>query len=125
MTALPSFLTGVYWFKPVQHCDDDKPPGTYALLRFFADGTVVSAGVKSEDLAADWPLISRWFNETHHDRGTYRLSGEMVAFTIETPKSVPAGSVEYFGVVKGTRITLNWRSRINGAIQNGVEYQLM
>lgn len=103
--------------------EEERKPNPFSVLRFFADGTVVSSSIATPDLAQDWPAISNWFHERHHDRGTYRLSGESISFTITSQyQSRVMGTVDYFGMVRSGRLLLSWRSHINGVIKNAVEY---
>ena len=122
MSQSSVYLSGVFYYqdppeKP--HCDDDLPaPRPFYILRFFPDGTVAAANVLCDDLASGWDQIGSWLTAEHTDRGTYRMTGETIAFSIVSP----VGRVDYFGVVKTTAMTLSWRSQINGSIRNALEY---
>ena len=116
-------LRGVFMHRDPEEapkCADDPPvPRPSFMLRFFEDGTVVSANVLTDDPARDWAAIGSWFHERHCDRGAYRIAGDVISFTIASR----AGTVDYFGVVRPGSIQLSWRSNINGTIRNALEYR--
>lgn len=117
-------LSGVYYHKAPDSsgCHDDKSR-SHSILRFFPDGTVVSASVVCQNLEQDWAQIENWLTDRHATRGTYRIDDGTIAFTItSTHESKVLGTVEYMGQVRDSALVLNWRSNITGAVRNGVEY---
>jgi hypothetical protein len=68
-------------------------------------------------------VISGWLTRQYQDRGTYRLSGESISFSVNSRYSADAvGTIDYVGYLRGSTMTLSWRSNINGAIRNAVPY---
>lgn len=115
-------IEGVYGyqdpFTPPDCADELPPPRPYFLLRFFESGVVCSASVMTDDPARDWDKIGGWLHERHTDRGTYKLTGTNISFTIASAQ----GKVDYFGLLSKNAMTLSWRSGINGGIGNGRTY---
>lgn len=93
----------------------------YKILRFFEDGTVVSASVVSSS-TPDYDGIAEWLIPGgQHAEGTvpikatgnsteFALEGERLRFTVE----LSAGEIDYDGVVRGDRLHLNIHSHITG-----------
>ena len=79
-------------------------------LRFFEDGTVISACVGGTDGKATFPKAF-WFNPSNPNvsRGQYRVEENLIVFITESE----AGRVEYAGEIGEDRLTLNSHSCIN------------
>lgn len=118
----PIAVSGVYAFREPPGdggcADEPAPPRPFYLLRFYEEGVVVAAIVLTDDAERDWSQIGTWLTEQHGDRGAYRLTGDVISFTITSS----SGSVDYFGVVRPQAMTLSWRSKITGSIRNAIEY---
>ncbi len=79
-------------------------------LRFFEDGTVISASVGGHEGKPAFPRAF-WFNPSGRNvsRGRYRADGDLIAFIAESAD----GRVEYVGEIGEDRLILNTHSCIN------------
>ena len=73
-------------------------------LRFFEDGSVVSASSTSEPAA-----VAKWLTETHENRGTWSREEGVLRFTC----TGPSGTVDYEGEVLASGLQLRVHSHIN------------
>jgi hypothetical protein len=83
----------------------DRQDDYWRYLRFYDNGTVISASVVSDNL----PKIANWF-DGHNNRGSFTLSGRELSFSVESQEGV----VDYIGDVRGTKMILRSHSHING-----------
>jgi hypothetical protein len=80
-------------------------------LRFYRDGTVISAtsiGSPAE--------IQSWFKMPFRNTGDYSISGSSIKFSTHSPE----GTVDFEGTIRGTLLELNFHSLIND--NRGTEY---
>jgi hypothetical protein len=99
--------------EPARTKDGRVFDGIHEYLRFFSDGTVLSAS-KPEAIGeqTDLPSISNWLSKENPaiSRGVYTAHGGLVTFSIASN----AGTVSYSGSPDGENLSVEWRSEING-----------
>ncbi|MFX0209253.1 MAG: hypothetical protein ACFFDT_24935 [Candidatus Hodarchaeota archaeon] len=77
------------------------------FLRFFQDGTVISAaigGTTPESIKA----AAKWLTWEKGMQGTYNISGSQIKFAISNAR----GSIEYIGIISGNTIDFKIHSNI-------------
>lgn len=97
----------------VTQIDGKQLAGSYRYLRFYPDGTVVTASTAvGPNEQPDPKQIATWLTNTnpHVSRGTYTVSGSAIAFK----ETSGQGSVDNVASLSEGRINNHWRSSING-----------
>jgi hypothetical protein len=92
---------GLYRAAATSKAGEQLPHSNY--LRFYADGTVLSAS--SEGTPQD---VARWLDKNHNDNGVGCATTR--AGVIQIVRTSPAGKVEYTGKAQGEDLMLHIRS---------------
>jgi hypothetical protein len=102
----------IVYAKEVITIEGTRLDGQFRYLRFYADGTVVSASTAVESgQGPDEARVAKWLNNSNPDipAGRYAIDGPKLSFDAVSKE----GTVSYRGVIEGEVLKLNWRSSIN------------
>ena len=106
---------GLYVEDAVEPFPEGEPgPGSRGHLRFYEDGSVVSAAVIARaSVAQVWQWLRR--EDEEMARGEVTLDGSAIRFTTSSPSPADV-IVDYEGTWTPTQLTLTTTSRFNGHV---------
>lgn len=104
------------------YCDDDGLM-LNDVLRFYADGTVISVVVGQTETNDGYFPRESWFTKDYRSRGNFVLTNQEIAFTIVGEYvDGEQWSIDYWGTVQGNKLVLDFYSYINGHEETSREY---